>query len=77
MDHPTAAIAITAAEPSPDDLLTVDEVAAILRVSTKTLYAWLKAKRLRGGRAGRGWRIRREHVTAFLQSDGSSARPAA
>lgn len=47
-------------------LLTPEEVARRLRVTRRTIYAWLKIGRLRGLRAGKGWRIRSEDLEAFL-----------
>jgi excisionase family DNA binding protein len=47
-------------------LLTPEEVAARLRVTRRTVYAWLKVGRLRGLRAGKGWRIRPADLEAFL-----------
>ncbi len=50
-------------------LLTVDEVAELLRLKPDTIRRWLRKGRLRGiylSDAG-GWRIRREVVEQFLQ----------
>jgi excisionase family DNA binding protein len=47
-------------------LLTPEEVATRLRVTRRTVYAWLKSGRLRGLRAGKGWRIRPADLEAFL-----------
>jgi excisionase family DNA binding protein len=47
-------------------LLTPEEVATRLRVTRRTIYAWLKVGRLRGLRAGKGWRIRPADLEAFL-----------
>ena len=47
-------------------LLTPEEVATRLRVTRRTVYAWLKIGRLRGLRAGKGWRIRPADLEAFL-----------
>jgi excisionase family DNA binding protein len=49
-----------------DRLLTPEEVAARLRVTRRTVYAWLKIGRMRGLRAGKGWRIRPADLDAFL-----------
>lgn len=50
-----------------EHLLTVDEVAAQLRVQRATVYEWLKSGSLRGLKAGRVWRIRPADVEAFLR----------
>jgi excisionase family DNA binding protein len=48
---------------------TPEEVASELQVTRRTVYEWLRSGRLRGVRAGRGWRIRPEDVASFLQSE--------
>lgn len=48
---------------------TPEEVAASLRVTRRTVYAWLKSGRLEGCRAGRSWRIKEDALDAFLESD--------
>jgi excisionase family DNA binding protein len=52
---------------------TPEEVAAELQVTRRTVYEWLRSGRLRGLRAGRGWRIRPEDVEAFLQNGAPTA----
>jgi excisionase family DNA binding protein len=47
------------------DLLTVEEAADILRVSSKTVREWLGKRELIGLRAGKQWRIRRQDLEAF------------
>jgi excisionase family DNA binding protein len=62
----------------PDDVLTVDQVAAQLGVSAQTVRAWLRTGALRGSRLGgtrAGWRIQERDVTRYL--DGTANRPAA
>lgn len=51
---------------TPEDVLTVPEVAKYLRVSTKTVYALLKRGELRGFRVGRVLRLRRTVVEEFV-----------
>src|SRR5215212_4947783 len=48
---------------------TAEEIAAELHVTRRTVYEWLRSGRLRGVRAGRGWRIRPEDVDTFLRLD--------
>lgn len=50
-----------------EGLLTPEEVAKRLRVTRRTIYAWLKIGRLRGLRAGKGWRIAPADLEAFLR----------
>jgi excisionase family DNA binding protein len=49
-----------------DRLLTVHEVAAIMRVSNMTVYRLIRAGELRAARVGRGYRIRESEVDAYL-----------
>ena len=53
-----------------EDLLTVPEVAAMLRLNEQTARKWLRDGRLPGiylGTRTAGWRIQREDVTRFLE----------
>jgi len=47
-------------------LLTPEQAAEILTVSPKTIRDWLRSRKLRGVKAGRQWRIRREDLDKFL-----------
>ncbi|MGH2818325.1 MAG: helix-turn-helix domain-containing protein [Actinomycetota bacterium] len=47
--------------------LTVAEVAGYLRVSNMTVYRLINAGQLAAVRVGRGYRIREEDVTRYLQ----------
>lgn len=52
-----------------DELMTVPEVAAMLRLNDQTVRKWLRDGKLPGiylGSRTAGWRVRREDVTAFL-----------
>ena len=52
-----------------DRLLTVQEVAGIMRVSNMTVYRLIRAGELRSARVGRGYRIRESDVEAYLSRD--------
>jgi len=52
-----------------DRLLTVREVAALMRVSNMTVYRLIRAGELRAARVGRGYRIREGDVDAYLSRD--------
>ena len=52
-----------------DEFLTVTEVAAMLKVTTFTVYSWLNEGKLRGYKAGEGWRIKKEDIETFLKSN--------
>jgi len=49
-----------------DRLLTVHEVAGIMRVSNMTVYRLIRAGDLKAARVGRGYRIRESEVDAYL-----------
>lgn len=51
----------------PDTLYTPEEAAVQLRVTQRTVYTWLRKGELRGLKAGRAWRIRRDDLQAFLE----------
>jgi len=58
---------VSAAAPAPD-VLTVQEVAELLRVSPATIRAWAASRRIPCFRAGRRLRFRRDAVLAALES---------
>lgn len=45
----------------------------MLKVTRRSVYAWLRSGKLRGLRAGQFWRIRDEDLNAFLGLDNSTA----
>jgi excisionase family DNA binding protein len=51
-----------------DDLLTVEQAAAILQLSPKTIKDWLRAGKLTGCKIGRFWRVRPADLEAFIQA---------
>jgi len=56
----------------PPDLLTVKEVAEILRVSQPTVLRMIDDGELRAIRVRNQWRIRRSDLDDYLQRGGSS-----
>jgi len=57
-------------------LYGIDEVAAALGVTPRSVYAYLKDGRLRGIKYGRSWHISKENLQAFLdgeRKDGGAA----
>jgi excisionase family DNA binding protein len=50
-----------------DDVLTVEEAAAALKVNPATVQRELKAQRLPGNKVGRAWRIRRADLERHLR----------
>ncbi len=50
----------------PSAYLSTAEAADLARVRPETVRAWITAGRLRGHRAGREWRIRRDELEALM-----------
>ena len=51
------------------DILNVEQVAQVLDVSTKTVYKLLKEKRIRSFKSGREFRIHRERLAEYMESE--------
>ena len=51
----------------PDDLMTVSDVASLLRVSTTTVYRLMRAGELTSVRVGRSFHLRRADVAEYLR----------
>lgn len=58
-----------------DTLLTVKEVAAMLRVSAQTLYKMLEQGSIPAVKVGSQWRFEREKVRAWLEAQGAAHNP--
>ncbi len=58
-------------------LLDVREAADILKVSTKTIYRWLSAKKIPHVRAGNQYRFSRAELLAWAGSSGKTVEPTA
>ena len=52
-----------------EELLTVKEAAARLKVTEKTIKTWLGKGQLKGYKAGRQWRITPAAIREFLQAN--------
>jgi excisionase family DNA binding protein len=52
-----------------EELLTVKEAALRLKVTEKTIKAWLNKGQLKGYKAGRQWRITPGAIQEFLQAN--------
>jgi PTS system nitrogen regulatory IIA component len=59
---------MTESESSPQNaaIMTIDEVAAYLRVSVKTVYEWAQKAEIPCGKIGNGWRFRRDEVQRWV-----------
>ncbi len=55
-------------QPERSRFLTVAEVAALLRVSTMTVYRLIKAGQLAAVRVGKSYRVREDDVDRYLAS---------
>lgn len=51
--------------PKPDEILTTDEAAAFLKVSTKTLLRLARGHQLPASKVGRSWRFVRGDLVRF------------
>ena len=49
-----------------DDVLTTEETASLLRVSTKTVLALARRGALPGEKVGRAWRFLRNEVLSYV-----------
>ena len=68
-------------EPDPDELLTVEQVAHLLKVIPDTIRSWIQSGALKasrpgnGTRPGRKYRVRRSDLDAFVASSERLAGP--
>lgn len=53
--------------PRPEPLLTIPEVALLLKVSEKTVRRWITDKELPAARLGGQWRIRPRDLELFVR----------
>ncbi len=53
-------------KPVPEQLLTIDDVAALCRVSSKTVRRWIKTRELTAAQLGAQWRIRPRDLNLFI-----------
>jgi excisionase family DNA binding protein len=63
--------------PNPDDLMTVADVASILKVNQQTVRNWIDAGKLPALHVGRRVRIRRVDFDQLLKASVIGERPAA
>ncbi len=55
------------ATPTPDRLLTIQDVSDRCQVATKTVRRWIKGNELAAFRLGRQWRISEKDLKHFLR----------
>ena len=51
-----------------EKLLTPAQVAELLQITERTVYEWIRGRKLTALKLGRLWRIRLENLEAFLES---------
>ncbi|MEK7274607.1 MAG: HD domain-containing phosphohydrolase [Candidatus Desantisbacteria bacterium] len=54
-----------------EDLLTIEEVAEILRLKLLTVYRWVESGKIRGIKIGKGWRFKKSEIDRFLKDQES------
>jgi len=50
----------------PQTLMTIDDVAALCRVSSKTVRRWIKTRELTAAQLGAQWRLRPRDLDLFI-----------
>ena len=58
-----------------EDILTVEEVAKILKVSERTVYDWAKKGDIPCGKLGSTWRFKRDEVEKWVNSKLTKSNP--
>ena len=51
---------------SDHDILTLEEVAAYLRLTPQTIYKWAQEKRIPAAKLGKEWRFRKAIIDKWL-----------
>ena len=55
------------AEPAPsNEILTIEEVAAYLRLTPQTIYKWAQEKRIPAVKLGKEWRFRKSIIDRWF-----------
>ena len=57
----------------PDEWLSVEDVAQMLKMDEETVRKWIRRKDLRAYKFGRDYRIRREDFDQFVRARGPDA----
>ena len=52
-----------------NDILTVGEVAKLLKVSTKTIYRLIDEKTLKASKVGSSWRVKKSDIDDYLNNN--------
>ena len=54
---------------SPTDLMTIEEVAAYLRVKKRTVYDWVRKNKIPAIKAVGQWRFKKEKIDEWLEKN--------
>jgi excisionase family DNA binding protein len=57
-----------------DDVMTIDELAAYVKVSKSTLYKLVQNGKVPGQKIGKHWRFRREAIDRWLDAESNEAQ---
>lgn len=49
-----------------DEIMTLEEVAAYLKVKPQTIYTWAQEKKIPAAKLGKEWRFRRSIIDAWF-----------
>ncbi len=49
-----------------DEIMTIEEVAAYLKVKPQTIYTWAQEKRIPAAKLGKEWRFKRSIIDAWF-----------
>jgi excisionase family DNA binding protein len=53
-------------DPESNDIMTLEEVAAYLRLKPQTIYTWAQEKRIPAAKLGKEWRFRRDVIDKWF-----------
>jgi len=51
-----------------DEMLTIEELAAYLKLKPQTIYKWAQAGKVPGAKFGKEWRFRRSSIEKWIDS---------
>ena len=51
-----------------DEMLTIEELAAYLKLKPQTIYKWAQTGKVPGGKFGKEWRFRRSTIERWIDS---------
>jgi excisionase family DNA binding protein len=56
-----------------DEMLTIDDLAAYLKLKPQTIYRWAQSGKLPGAKFGKEWRFRRSTIERWIDEQMGSA----